>query len=144
MKTSIPFPQADNVYKLLIFFFRIAEAPVPVELMDMSVDEMVPRQESYYKAALEYLGLLHNGTVTKEGLHLLNSDMQVMLRLLVLRILLKEPFANYYHYRDEKVIESYLSEQEALSESTVYRRKQTVMSWIAWIDHIVNKGDKND
>jgi hypothetical protein len=144
MKTSIPFPQADNVYKLLIFFFRIAEAPTPVELVNMSVDEMVPRQESYYKAALEYLGILHNGDVTKEGLHLLNSDMQVMLRLLVLRILLKEPFANYYHYRDEKVIESYLTEQEALSESTVYRRKQTVMSWITWIDHIVNKGEKND
>jgi hypothetical protein len=144
MKTSVPFPQADNVYKLLIFFFRIAEAPVPFELLNMSVDEMVPRQESYYKAALEYLGLLHNGAVTKEGLYLLNSDMQVMLRLLVLRMLVKEPFANYYHYRNEQVIESYLSEQEALSESTVYRRKQTVISWISWIDQIVNKGDKDD
>jgi hypothetical protein len=143
MSSRIPFPQADNIYKLLIYLFDISEIEVPKELSSMSIEEMVPRQEHYYKSALEFLGLVKGDSPTKEGRLLITASIPNMLRLLALRILLHEPFSSYFHSRDQRVVDEYLRDVEKLSESTIHRRKQTVISWINWIDHVVGK-DKED
>lgn len=138
MKNIYPFPQADDIYKLLIHLFSISNTSVPEELSSMSVEKMVPRQVSYYISALEFLGLLKNGLITDEGKIIVNSSIKVMLRLLALRILLFEPFSAYYHSRDKDVIKNYLLVKLGLSESTVMRRTQTVVAWVNWIDQVIS------
>jgi hypothetical protein len=140
MKSKIPFPQADNVYKLLIYLFELNDKEVPIELQSMSIENMVPRQESYYKSALEYLGLIEGQKITDEGLYVVNSTVPVMLRLLALSILKHEPFSIYYHFRNDQQIQNYLMVQEGLSESTANRRLQTVISWVRWVDQITKRG----
>ena len=140
MKSKIPFPQADSVYKLLVYLFELNNREVPVELQSMSIENMVSRQESYYKSALEYLGLMKNNELTDEGSYIVNSTVPVMLRLLALSILKHEPFSIYYHTRNEQEIQRYLMSDEGLSESTANRRFQTVISWVRWVDQITKRG----
>lgn len=140
MKSKIPFPQADNVYKLLVYLFELNNKEVPLELQSMSIENMVSRQESYYKSALEYLGLMEHDELTDEGSYIVNSPLPVMLRLLALSILKHEPFSIYYHTRDDQQIQRYLISNEGLSESTANRRLQTVMSWVRWVEQITKRG----
>jgi hypothetical protein len=139
MKNVYPFPQADDIYKLLIHLFSLSNTSVPEELSSMSIKEMVPRQVSYYIAALEFLGLIKNGWITDEGTIIVNSSIKVMLRLLAFRILLFEPFSSFYHSRDKAIIKDYLLGNLGLSESTVNRRTQTVVAWVNWIDQVISR-----
>jgi len=133
----IPFPQANDIYKVLYYFFSVVNYKIP-EYLSFVEFAISDRQVSYYKNGALYLGLLnHDKTPTKEGKFFLDCSKSILLRLTVLMILKKKIFSNYYHNRDDVLTIELIKKNNNLNLITAKRRLNTVKAWIKWCDIIV-------
>lgn len=131
-----PFPQADNLDKVLDFILTVSNKTKTEMLASLGLT--ASRQFNYYCSASIYLGFVEKKgnryVLTKKGRRLVMSDSDVIKDLFLLDIL-KHPLINRVVINKE-IDKSILNNQDSfrkLSESTRNRRSQTIESWLAWI-----------
>ncbi len=145
---SIPFPQANDINKVLLYcdliFKNKKSTQELVELMGVT-----SRQVKYYKNSCSYLGLI----IEKEGQIFLteelyrvfeNGDTVLKEKFIIKSImddeLLKQCYL--YHITGELNLETFrkiIEVKYEVSEETYKRRYSTIRSWFKWIDKILDK-----
>jgi hypothetical protein len=155
-KTNVPFPQADDFERVMDLVSFIAEEPRTVEDLALNYD-FHSRQSGYYSNAAKYLGLVESGTgedgreysqATDLAREILELDYRAkVLRYAELALAIKPVAEAYYEWTRsgsaptvDWVAERFASSPfavtnvgERLSESTVRRRAQTILSWTKWL-----------
>ena len=154
--TNVPFPQADDFERVMDLVAFIAEEPRTVDDLALNYD-FHTRQSGYYTNAAKYLGLVEGVTgtdgreyhqVTHLGSTVLALDYRAKtLRYAELVLGIKPVAETYYEWVKQGtapsldwVIEKFTGSPYAvthagdqLSESTVRRRAQTILSWAKWL-----------
>lgn len=132
MTKIIPFPQADNLEKVV----RVARADESVlkntQALSSLLDDVTQRQVNYYLSAAEYLGLVYNRFLTDEGREfrsLYGNDQKAYLAYTVFR----NPVF-YRAYAEDadftRFTEILQEEYPDMNERVVRRRSQTGIAWI--------------
>jgi hypothetical protein len=151
---SVPFPQADNVDRLLELMEFLADEPRTVAEI-ASEYEFDERQSDYYFNALRFLGLARNtesgdGSPQREltalGQEILAKPYKEKIIGLAKQMTQVSPIANVYiqsiNEKKGPSIEDAKRELadsvygEKLSEVTIARRSQTITSWAKWLHSI--------
>lgn len=146
-KNSVPFPQADNIDKLL----KIININSPASLSDKTrmkviLGDITERQVQYYLNAVIYLDVINSKKeFTEFGMHIRNSNSVEQMILLSQKIVSKDVFGIVYF--SELISGCKLTKEEIIaimkkyvifnSEQLYLRRAQTVISWIEWIHSII-------
>lgn len=137
MNKIIPFPQADNLEKVV----RIAKMDDEKKLknnylISLALDNITMRQVNYYISAAEYLGLIYNRSFTKEGLEfrsLYGNDQKVYLAYLIFRmpVFYRALATNVDLSGFMKILKEYYPD---MNESMIKRRSQTGIAWIKYFN----------
>ena len=154
--TNVPFPQADDFERVMDLVSFIAEEPRTVEDLALNYD-FHSRQSGYYNNAAKYLGLVENltgedGREYSQATSLAHSILALdyrdkVLRFAELALGIKPVAEAYYEWTRtgsaptlDWVAEKFAASPyavtnvgERLSESTVRRRAQTIISWTKWL-----------
>lgn len=151
---SVPFPQADNVDRLLELLEFLADEPRTVAEIAAEY-EFDQRQSDYYFNALKFLGLAQNtenqeGTPQREltelGQSILAKPYKEKIIGLAKQMTQVSPIANVFissvkekknpSIEDAKKELAQSAYGEKLSEVTIARRAQTITSWAKWLHSI--------
>ncbi len=148
MDNSIPFPQADDIEKIIKLIGVSNESDLlDSDYLSIFLDDIGSRQVSYYLNAAAYLGIISKERLfTERGLKLRNSDSFSRIQELIRIILSDEIFGTVFIYqhmtntkltnRDiREVIQKYYSDY---SDAIYLRRAQTVSKWVDWINNTLN------
>lgn len=149
MDKHIPFPQADNIEKLLLII-NISNEDYLSDFAKMGsiLGNISQRQVSYYLSAAAYFGIIEiqnrKKFFTEHGKNIkgMNSSMQKaeLITIVLEDIVFRKTFIyqKLYGERDvseiAKLIKNYHPE---CTEEVCHRRAQTVISWIKWICNII-------
>ncbi len=135
---KVPFPQANDVYKLLKYINDVLETPQK-KLFNYISSDYVKRQQNYYKSAAQFLGFIDGKEPTLVVQKIFLMDSNFILSFTVQQILSHEIFYNYYLYRDKQNVIDYLIRFFNLNDTTAKRRFGTVKSWVDWCDLIIKE-----
>ncbi|MDD5885382.1 MAG: Dam family site-specific DNA-(adenine-N6)-methyltransferase [Erysipelotrichaceae bacterium] len=148
MNNSIPFPQANDIDKVITLVQAGDEIIENKEKAKEVINVGTPRQVSYYLSALQYLKYLgQNKKLTERALKLKNSKPELVSDIYN-QLLEDKLFGKAYHdfkvtgkVNIDKVTSDLKKENQRLSESTLRRRASTIRSWVEWMYEIdkVNK-----
>lgn len=152
--SSVPFPQADNVDRLLELMEFLAIEPKTVAEI-ASEYEFDQRQSDYYFNALKFLGLAQNtedkeGTPQREltslGEKIISQPYKQKIIGLATQMTKISPIANVFIRSLKENINPSLDDAKnelansvyghKLSEVTIARRAQTIVSWSKWLHSI--------
>ncbi|MGL4941778.1 MAG: type II restriction enzyme [Thermoguttaceae bacterium] len=144
-KTSVPFPQADDISRVL----NLCESLVANDLSKEAVASLyqfAPRQADYYANAGRFLGLIqkHNAvfSLTVEGRRVFSLPTKLRLVAVAEKILARPVFRDAFIALISKgILPPYeqlaqlISQETGLpsSSDTVRRRASTVAHWVNWI-----------
>lgn len=136
--TEIPFPQANDLNKVLIFLNNYSFS-TQKELKD-KMKLTKNRQIQYYKSACVFLGFINNTkepTLTRSGKKITRTSHDLQKEIYILELIktpvLKKIVFNY----DEKKIMTILENTQSfkkLSTTTKKRRVSTIKSWVKWLN----------
>lgn len=160
---GIPFPQADSFERVIDLVSILIENPKSVE--DLATHYgFDPRQSDYYYNAAQYLGLATSEedpetktqfrTATKKAIDIFAKPYKEKYEALAGEILRIETMSKIYlswlnsgakpdgdyvfrTFKDSS--DSDKASGEKLSDSTIDRRKQTILSWVTWLVGITDK-----
>ncbi len=153
MKFSITdIPQADRLDKVILTAKAVSEGAAT----DVKIAAEIgfsDRQGRYYRHAAEILGLIkndrNNATITELGLELVKADTDK--KLLILRkAIYKNNFFNaildFFNssqraFSEEEIKRAVLNITDTDAHSTVPRRVKTIISWLSYLDLIVEYDD---
>lgn len=150
MNNSIPFPQANDINKVITLVQAGDEIIENKEKAKDVINVGTPRQVSYYLSALQYLKYLgQNKKLTERALKLQNSKSELVSD--IYNQLLKDKlFGKAYHdfkvtgqVNIDKVTSDLKKENQRLSESTLKRRASTIRSWVEWMYGIDKENEMN-
>ena len=154
--TNVPFPQADDFERVMDLVSFIAEEPRTVDDLALNYD-FHSRQSGYYNNAAKYLGLVENltgedGREYSQATSLAHSILALDYRDKVLHFAdlalgIKPVAETYFEWTRSGSMPTvdWVSQKfaaspyavthvgEPLSESTVRRRAQTILSWTKWL-----------
>ena len=154
--TNVPFPQADDFERVMDLVSFIAEEPRTVDDLALNYD-FHSRQSGYYNNAAKYLGLVENltgedGREYSRATELAHSILALDYREKVLRFAdlalgIKPVAETYFEWTRtgsmptvDWVAQKFATSPyavthvgEPLSESTIRRRAQTILSWTKWL-----------
>ncbi len=150
INNNFPFPQADDINKIIILLNMDDEALLSDSaFLGRFLGDITERQVSYYTSAMKYLGLITAErkytphAVYMRELSTFNQNIELA------KLLLTDPVLAKVYFM-EKALETKLDRDDVIdvmreyvdlgSENMYQRRSQTVMSWISWIN--VNFNDK--
>jgi hypothetical protein len=138
-------PQADDVNKIIEFPLRVYEGNDTSEKMRTAL-KFVNRQSSYYRQAVETIGLVE---LVKGNKYKLTDLGNKLLRLsgtdrasFVCKLLLQFPIMNEVFIEilsdknkvvKQRDLEYLIRKQSNLTGSTISRRSKTIISWFKWI-----------
>jgi hypothetical protein len=153
---NIPFPQADSIERVIDLVSILIETPLSVE--DLATHySFDPRQSDYYYNAAQYLGLATtsqdtNGTqlrqATEKAIDIFTKPYKEKYQLIAKEILRIEtmsiiylkwlelgdrPSNDFVFNTFKKSTDSNKSNGDKLSDTTIDRRKQTVLAWVSWL-----------
>lgn len=143
---GIPFPQADSFFRVLDFMNNITDSSMNAS--DVSeLYEFDTRQGSYYISAAKYLGFVDGQcgsySLTDNGKEMMKLDHKKKNLRIVEEILSHKPFyqgmgmifENHTDSIDLKEVAQTILDisPDIKSDTTAYRRAQTVQSWVRWI-----------
>lgn len=148
VNTTFPFPQADDINKIIILLNLDDEALLSDSaFLGRFLGDITERQVSYYTSAMKYLGLISSDrkysqhAVYMRELSTLNQNIELA------KLLLTDPILAKVYFM-EKALETKLDRDDVVdvmreyldlgSENMYQRRSQTVMSWISWINNNFN------
>lgn len=155
---KIPFPQADNMKRIINLCELLYNKEMTRDEITTTYD-FDPRQTNYYADAGRYLGIIEkkkeDGEIvyflTNEGKELFKVNLkkrqlkfvELILKHNVFNKTLKEYFRLGQIPSKDSIVE--IMKESNLyrlsSNSTFYRRAQTIKSWINWILELVIKND---
>lgn len=137
-KYETPFPQANDVYKILKYVNNQL-GNIHQRTFKYISDDYVDRQKLYYKSAAQYLGYLDENGPTTFTLKIFMLDPNFIFVYNVHQILSHEIFYNFYVNRNVDMVIQSLIKNYSLSPITAARRTSTVKSWIEWCDLIIKE-----
>lgn len=137
-----PFPQADRFETVMAMLFMINGSPeytIEIEELTNMVGgfgfSLVPRQISYYTAALVWLGLARRGrgtiTLTAHGLDVVAMSHADRLEALA-KVIFREPLFHHVLHKPKIDPPEALFKRWNFHGSTKGRRVQTVNAWIKY------------
>lgn len=154
--TGVPFPQADDLERLLDLIEFIGDEPKSADEIATNY-EFHPRQADYYFNAARFLGLcVSRQSVGRQNLRTLtdlgskvlslnHSGKRKYLARLVLQIPeVKETYlllrASNEKLRIEQVerLVALSAANENISGTTIHRRSQTILAWAKWLKSITS------
>lgn len=151
---NIPFPQADNFYRVLDFMNILNDSKMKInEIAELY--EFDDRQGSYYSAAARYLGFVeskHGGNkLTDAGKQLMKMDHKTKNLTIVKSIIAHKPFylaleqyINNGETDNKEIAKLILIESPKVnSTETAKRRAQSVSAWIRWIINLTTMYESN-
>ena len=150
MNNSIPFPQANDINKVIALVQAGDEIIKDKEKAKEVINVGTPRQVSYYLSALQYLKYLgQNKKLTERALKLQNSKSELVSDIYN-QLLEDKLFGKAYHdfkvtgeVNIDKVTSDLKKENKRLSESTLRRRASTISSWVEWMYGIDKENEMN-
>ena len=150
MNNSIPFPQANDINKVIALVQAGDEIIKDKEKAKDVINVGTPRQVSYYLSALQYLKYLgQNKKLTERALKLQNSKSELVSDIYN-QLLEDKLFGKAYHdfkvtgkVNIDKVTSDLKKENQRLSESTLRRRASTIRSWVEWMYGIDKENEMN-
>lgn len=150
MNNSIPFPQANDINKVIVLVQAGNEIIGNKEKAKEVISVGTPRQVSYYLSALQYLKYLgQNKKLTERALKLQNSKSELVSDIYN-QLLEDKLFGKAYHdfkatgeVNIDKVTSDLKKENKRLSESTLRRRASTIRSWVEWMYEIDKENETN-
>lgn len=150
MNNSIPFPQADDINKVITLVQAGDEIIENKEKAKEVINVGTPRQVSYYLSALQYLKYLgRNKKLTERALKLKNSKSELVSDIYN-QLLEDKLFGKAYHdfkvtgkVNIDKVTSNLRKESQRLSESTLRRRASTIRAWVEWMYGIDKVNEMN-
>ena len=144
---NAPFPQANRLDKALAMFTNAVNITKEtsvitkqefVEDFDVSLD---PRDIDYYFNVLKWLGLMDSLkgliTVTEFGKKFDKLNINEQMETLANIIFCEPIFHHTLHHRQDSMPDSYFKRWR-ITQSTKYRRLQTVKAWIKYFDDYVD------
>lgn len=150
MNNSIPFPQANDINKVIALVQAGDEIIGNKEKAKEVIKVGTPHQVSYYLSALQYLKYLgQNKKLTERALKLQNSKSELVSDIYN-QLLEDKLFGKAYHdfkvteeVNIDKVASDLKKENKRLSESTLKRRASTISSWVEWMYGIDKENETN-
>ena len=152
MNNSIPFPQANDINKVIALVQAGDDIIEDKEKAKYVINVGTPRQVSYYLSALQYLNLKYlgqNKKLTERALKLQNSKSELVSDIYN-QLLEDKLFGKAYHdfkvtgeVNIDKVTSDLKKENKRLSESTLRRRASTISSWVEWMYGIDKENEMN-
>lgn len=150
MNNSIPFPQANDINKVITLVQAGDEIIGDKEKAKEVIDVGTPRQVSYYLSALQYLKYLgQNKKLTERALGLKESRAKLVMDIYN-QLLGDKLFGKAYHIfkkigkvNVDEVTRDLKIENHKLSESTLRRRASTIRSWVEWMYEIDRANEMN-
>ena len=152
MNNSIPFPQANDINKVIALVQAGDEIIKDKEKAKEVINVGTPRQVSYYLSALQYLNLKYlgqNKKLTERALKLQNSKSELVSDIYN-QLLEDKLFGKAYHdfkvtgeVNIDKVTSDLKKGNKRLSESTLRRRASTISSWVEWMYGIDKENEMN-
>lgn len=150
MNNSIPFPQANDINKVIALVQAGDEIIEDKEKAKEVIKVGTPCQVSYYLSALQYLKYLgQNKKLTERALKLQNSKSELVSDIYN-QLLEDKLFGKAYHdfkatgeVNIDKVTSDLKKENKRLSESTLKRRASTIRSWVEWMYGIDKENEMN-
>jgi len=137
---KIPFPQANDVYKLLKYINDALEKPQK-RLFKYISSDYVKRQQSYYKSAAQFLGFMNGNEPTLLAQKIFLMESNILLSFTVQQILSHEIFYIYYQNSDQQSVIDHLISFFDINLTTAKRRFGTVKSWVDWCDLIIQENE---
>lgn len=150
--TTSDIPQADRIEKVMQTVEAVNEGAVTENQIAEAIG-FTDRQARYYRHAAEVLGFIinksNNATVTETGKELANSNLEFRKTLLTKAIFQNSLFKEIIKYFEQN--ELGVSEDDAKSflltildndaHATVSRRIKTVLSWLEYIEVIIESDE---
>ena len=138
---GVPFPQADNIYKLMKIVDSFSGKNHLETFKNIDLD-LSQRQYKYYLDAAIYLDLLDKaGSATELGVSIFSSDKKTLFKSMVVQILTKKIFFDFYKLNDSNKTIFFLTKEYKLSKSTAKRRFITVKTWVNWCRIILKENN---
>lgn len=137
---NIPFPQANDVYKILKYIDSLLGNYHKKTFSNISED-YVSRQQMYYKTAAQYLGFLNGDSPSEWSKKVFALEPSYIFVATVHSILSHRIFYNFYTSKTSKDVIDYLKKNYLLSESTAQRRLSTVQRWVEWCEIIIKENN---
>lgn len=140
-----PFPQADDVRKVIDAVFAVASGctskPDMADYYDFNA-----RQSDYYGNAARYLGFLDierrgHFSLSEEGINFVNSSKDER-RLMMLRAIMNSPTFNHavretvrcgFIPEDNKLALIIRQHRAEINDTTAKRRAHTLHNWLDWV-----------
>ncbi len=145
--SSIPFPQADDLDKVIDLLSMLEGGPA-TKVQVAEHFEFDERQGDYYGNAATYLGLVHrsiNGfALTPTGVSLINlPERNRRTRELITAMLSQPSFRDVFiewaalglgeEFPSKAVVAEIIARHSTLGMSTPSRRAGTVLAWLRWV-----------
>ncbi|MYD42949.1 MAG: hypothetical protein F4W90_03545 [Gammaproteobacteria bacterium] len=136
-----PFPQADSFDRIFALFNQLAQVKRSLKDQLFDAHGLDPRQHDYYGNALRWLKLADFDShsqmfeLTRKGQAIANIDNPKDIYFEIARIALSNSLFNkILHGKENQISEHDRTMNRLYSESTFYRRLQTVKSWIRYFE----------
>lgn len=137
-------PQADSLERVLDFASLLIQYPSSLETVRekfLEIEGITDRQFSYYRRAVEILGLADERERPTTACYMLNrlSSLKAKIRFLAYQFLSSNVGSAWFNWQNAKDLSEIQSETAAeflievcpsLSETTAKRRAQTLASWL--------------
>lgn len=149
MNNSVPFPQANDINKVIDLVMAGDETIGDKEKAKESIKVSSTRQVSYYLSALLYLKYLgRDKKLTDRASKLRNSRLKLVNDIYD-QLMNDKLFGKAYKdYKQTKIVDvdrvvcDLRRENQNLSESTLRRRASTIRSWVEWM-YEIDKSNNN-
>lgn len=150
--TTSDIPQADRIEKVMQTVEAVNEGAATENQIAEAIG-FTDRQARYYRHAAESLGLIinksNNATVTESGKQLANSSTELRKTLITKAIFQNRLFNEIIKYfeknkgglTEEQVKTFLLSISDNDAHSTIPRRVKTIVSWLEYIEIIIESGE---
>ena len=136
--TNIPFPQANDLGKILILIdsFNYCTDSQLLTKLNLSTK----RQLDYYKSASLFLGFFTKNkrySLSESGLRISGTDKIYKKEIFIIELLktkiLRKIVFNYNENKIEEILNEFNS-FDLLSDSTKQRRISTIKTWVKWLN----------
>jgi hypothetical protein len=146
--TSVPFPQANDIRRILelVLFVGLGSKNKDDVTMFLRLDK---RQTDYYLNACLYLELLSKNN----GLYFLNKDRvkgletNQLVKVVVKRVLSNGIFFKVFENFDQnslnvRSVYNFIKDDReftGLNKTTINRRASTIVNWVKWINKVIDR-----
>jgi len=146
--TSVPFPQANDIRRILelILFVGLGSKNKDDVTMFLRLDK---RQTDYYLNACLYLELLskNNGSYFLNKHRVMGLETNQLINVVVKRVLSNSIFFKVFENIDHnslnvRSVYNFIKDDRdfaGLNKSTINRRASTIVNWVKWINKVIDR-----